>query len=68
LNFIPSPPQPPYLAFLGRMSLEKGPHLAIEIAKRSGWPLKMAGKIDFENQAFFDQQVLPTLMGSRFSF
>ena len=35
-EFYPQPAAPPYLAFLGRMSVEKGPHLAIEIAKRSG--------------------------------
>jgi glycosyltransferase involved in cell wall biosynthesis len=50
------------------MSLEKGPHLAIEIAKRSGWPLKMAGKVDFENKTFFDQQVLPHIDGEQIQF
>ena len=35
-SFYPQPEQPSYLAFLGRMSPEKGAHLAIEIAKRSG--------------------------------
>src|SRR5262245_42476779 len=33
-----------YLAFLGRMSPEKRPDRAIEIAKRAGLPLKMAAK------------------------
>jgi hypothetical protein len=28
------------------MSPEKGPHIAIEIAKRVSIPLKMAGKVD----------------------
>ena len=40
-RFQPQPKEPPYLAFLGRLSPEKGPHLAIEIAKRAGIPLKM---------------------------
>jgi glycosyltransferase involved in cell wall biosynthesis len=35
-----------YLAFLGRMSPEKGPDAAIEIALRAGIPLKMAAKVD----------------------
>ncbi len=48
--FYPEPDEPPYLAFLGRMSVEKGPHLAIETAKQTGLPLKMAGKVDFENE------------------
>ena len=67
-EFYPQPAEPPYLAFLGRMSLEKGPHLAIEIAKRSGWPLKMAGKIYFENKIFFDQQIAPHIDGQQIQF
>jgi glycosyltransferase involved in cell wall biosynthesis len=43
-EFYPVPQEPQYLAFLGRMSPEKGPHHAIEIAKRTGWKLKMAGR------------------------
>jgi glycosyltransferase involved in cell wall biosynthesis len=35
-----------YLAFLGRISPEKGPDRAIEIAKRVGLPLKIAAKVD----------------------
>ncbi|MGZ3688088.1 MAG: glycosyltransferase family 4 protein, partial [Bdellovibrionota bacterium] len=47
-----------YLAFLGRMSPEKRPDLAIEIAKRSGVPLKMAAKIDGpKDQDFYDRYV-----------
>lgn len=68
LEFFPQPTAPPYLAFLGRMSVEKGPHLAIEIAKRSGYVLKMAGKIDFENKPFFEQQVLPHIDGQQIQF
>jgi hypothetical protein len=33
-----------YLAFLGRIAPEKGPNCAIEIAARSGMPLKIAAK------------------------
>lgn len=68
LAFYPQPAVPPYLFFLGRMSVEKGPHLAIEIAKRSGWPLKMAGKVDFENREFFERQVAPHLDGQQIQF
>ncbi|MEO0759614.1 MAG: glycosyltransferase family 4 protein [Cyanobacteria bacterium J06648_16] len=67
-EFYPQPAAPPYLAFLGRMSAEKGPHLAIEIAKRSGWPLKMAGKIGFDDKTFFEQQVLPHIDGQQIQF
>ncbi|MBD1915043.1 MULTISPECIES: glycosyltransferase family 4 protein [Cyanophyceae] len=67
-DFYPLPQEPPYLAYLGRMSEEKGPHLAIEIAKRSGCRLKMAGKIEFEDQTFFEQQVAPLIDGQQIEF
>jgi glycosyltransferase involved in cell wall biosynthesis len=67
-DFYPEPETPPYLVFLGRMSVEKGPHLAIEIAKRTGWHLKMAGKIDFENKGFFEQEVAPHIDGEQIEF
>ncbi|PMB23176.1 glycosyl transferase, partial [Fischerella thermalis CCMEE 5319] len=41
--FVDKPNDPPYLAFLGRFSPEKGPQHAIAIAKKTGWRLKMAG-------------------------
>lgn len=67
-NFYPQPEQPPYLAFLGRMSPEKGAHLAIEIAQRSGWHLKMAGKIDSVDLEYFEQQVRPHIDGKQIEF
>ncbi len=59
--FYSQPEDPPYLAFLGRMSQSKGPHLAIEIAKQVGLPLKMAGKVDSLNQDFFNQTIAPLI-------
>jgi len=50
-----------YLAFLGRMSPEKGPDKAIEIAKRLGLPLKMAAKVDSKDEAWFRERVAPML-------
>ncbi|MGC9526294.1 MAG: glycosyltransferase family 4 protein [Limnospira sp.] len=67
-KFYRKPDEPPYLAFLGRMSVEKGPHLAIAIAKRTGLPLKMAGKVDFENREFFDREVAPHIDGKQIEF
>jgi glycosyltransferase involved in cell wall biosynthesis len=66
--FHPEPDNPPYLAFLGRMSPEKGPHLAISIAKRTGWHLKMAGKIDAVDREFFEEQVKPQIDGEQIEF
>lgn len=58
----------PYLAFLGRMSPEKGPHLAIEIARRTGWKLIMAGKVDHANIDFFTKEVEPHIDGEQIIF
>jgi glycosyltransferase involved in cell wall biosynthesis len=50
-----------YLAFLGRMSPEKGPDRAIEIAKRLGMPLKMAAKVDPADAQYFRECIVPLL-------
>lgn len=66
--FHPSPDNPPYLAFLGRISPEKGPHLAIEIAKRTGWHLKMAGKVDPVDREYFESQIKPHIDGTQIEY
>jgi glycosyltransferase involved in cell wall biosynthesis len=48
-----------YLAFLGRISPEKGPNRAIEIAARAGMPLKIAAKVDRVDQAYWDDIIHP---------
>jgi glycosyltransferase involved in cell wall biosynthesis len=50
-----------YLAFLGRMSPEKGAEAAIEIALRAEMPLKMAAKIDVLDQEYFETCIRPRL-------
>ncbi len=59
---------PPYLAFLGRLSPEKGPHLAIKIAKQSGWQLKMAGKVDQVDREFFEREIAPQIDGKQIQY
>jgi glycosyltransferase involved in cell wall biosynthesis len=46
-----------YLAFVGRMSREKGVDDAIEIAKRSGIPLRIAAKVDKNDKEYFEQEI-----------
>jgi glycosyltransferase involved in cell wall biosynthesis len=58
LAFNPSP-RGDYLAFLGRISPEKGPDRAIEIATRAGASLKIAAKIDKVDQDYWDKQIKP---------
>jgi len=50
-----------YLAFLGRICPEKGPDVAIEVAKRAGLPLKIAAKVDAVDRAYFEQTIRPLL-------
>jgi glycosyltransferase involved in cell wall biosynthesis len=66
--FFPSPDEPPYLAFLGRMSPEKGPHHAIAIAKAAGIPLKMAGKVDVVDVEYFETEIKPHIDGEQIQF
>ena len=50
-----------YLAFLGRVSPEKRVDRTIEIAKRTGIPLKIAAKIDPTNQEYYEREIVPLL-------
>jgi glycosyltransferase involved in cell wall biosynthesis len=50
-----------YLAFLGRISPEKRPDLAIDLARKAGIPIKLAAKVDVVDRAFFEQVIKPRL-------
>jgi glycosyltransferase involved in cell wall biosynthesis len=50
-----------YLAFLGRVSPEKGLDQAIEIAKRVGIPLRIAAKMDRNDWRYFKETIEPLL-------
>ncbi|MBW4624601.1 MAG: glycosyltransferase [Brasilonema octagenarum HA4186-MV1] len=66
--FVAQHQQPPYLAFLGRFAPEKGPQHAIAIAKKAGWPLKMAGKVDVVDSEFFEQEIAPQIDGEQIQY
>jgi glycosyltransferase involved in cell wall biosynthesis len=53
----PAPLTPSYLAFLGRISPEKGIESAIRIARHSGLPLKIAAKIDAVDRDYFGSEI-----------
>jgi glycosyltransferase involved in cell wall biosynthesis len=57
-------PSGDYLAFLGRISPEKRPDRAIEIAARAGMKLKIAAKIDNADQRYWDQAIVPLIAGN----
>src|SRR5271166_5616071 len=54
-------PRRGYLAFLGRISPEKRPDRAIEIASRAGAKLKIAAKIDRADQAYWSDVIRPMI-------
>jgi glycosyltransferase involved in cell wall biosynthesis len=57
----PTPSDPSYLAFLGRISPEKRVDRAIHIAERCGLPLKIAAKVDPADHDYFEEMIRPLL-------
>ena len=53
-----------YLAFLGRISPEKRPDRAIEIATKLGKPLKMAAKVDPQDKVYWETAIKPLVDGN----
>ena len=60
-RFTFSPASGDYLAFLGRLSPEKQPDVAIEVAKRAGLPLRIAAKVDAADRQYFERVLAPLL-------
>jgi glycosyltransferase involved in cell wall biosynthesis len=50
-----------YLAFLGRIAPEKGPHAAIRIAQAARVPLRIAAKVGEADRTFYREAVEPLL-------
>ncbi|KPI45746.1 uncharacterized protein AB675_382 [Cyphellophora attinorum] len=61
----PKETAPSYLAFLGRISPEKGITAAVRIAKAAALELKVAAKLDKVDQSFYDEEVQPLFAASR---
>ncbi|HUN87382.1 MAG TPA: glycosyltransferase [Terriglobales bacterium] len=59
-----------YLLWMGRVCEEKGAHIAIEVAQRTGLPLVLAGQVyPFSyHQNYYNERVRPYLGKSRVSF
>jgi glycosyltransferase involved in cell wall biosynthesis len=58
-EFHPEPGR--YLTFVGRMSPEKRPDVAIAVAKRTGIPLKIAAKVDHKERKYFEHEIRPLM-------
>ncbi|HKW27351.1 MAG TPA: glycosyltransferase family 4 protein [Terriglobales bacterium] len=52
-----------YLSFIGRIAPIKGVHLAIDVAKRAGIPLKIAGDVQPAYREYFEAKVKPQIDG-----
>jgi len=50
-----------YLAFIGRISPEKRVDRAIEVAKSTGMPLRIAAKVDRADREYFESRIKPQL-------
>jgi glycosyltransferase involved in cell wall biosynthesis len=57
----------PYLLCLARICPDKGQHIAVEVARRAGMRLVLAGKVDCTpgSREYFERQVAPAIDGSR---
>lgn len=56
------------LLFLSRIAPEKGPQIAIEVAKRLGRRLILAGKVDNYDRAFFEEVIRDRIDGEQIVF
>lgn len=50
-----------YLLFVGRLSPEKGAHMAIRAAIAAGMPIRLAAPLHEADRAYFDRQIAPHL-------
>ncbi len=57
-----------YLLVIGRMSPDKGIHLAIKVAERYGMRLVLAGIVPSENRDYFEREVKPHLKPGKVEF
>ena len=60
-RYPPGPGDGDYVVFLGRLSPEKRPHVAIDIARRAGVRLVIAAKVDPVDRLYFEEVVRPRL-------
>jgi glycosyltransferase involved in cell wall biosynthesis len=63
LEVLPADQKEGYLLVLARICADKGQHHAIEVARRAGVPLVLAGKVDPGSEEYFQSQVAPHLGG-----
>jgi glycosyltransferase involved in cell wall biosynthesis len=52
-----------YLSFIGRIAPIKGTHVAIDVAQRTGIPLKIAGEVQPVFKEYFENKIRPHIDG-----
>ena len=57
-----------HLLFIGRICPEKGADLAVELARRTGMPLVIAGLVPAHERAFFETHILPAIDGAQIRY
>jgi glycosyltransferase involved in cell wall biosynthesis len=64
----PCPENDGYLAFLGRLSPDKGPEQAIRVARAAGRRLRVAAKVPRADRGYFQRRIAPLLDGDGVDF
>jgi len=67
-DYVVSSGKDDYVAFLGRMVPCKGPHLAIEAARRAGIHLKLAGEVQPIFRDYWERQIAPLVDGRQIEY
>jgi len=67
-DFPLQPNKEDFLLFAGRLSPEKGPVEAIQVAKKTGRRLVLAGMVEPQHQAYFDENIKPHLDGKQIEY
>lgn len=57
-----------YLLFAGRLAPEKGPDKAVQVARKSGRRLLIAGMIEPQYQGFFNEKIKPFIDGKNVEY
>jgi glycosyltransferase involved in cell wall biosynthesis len=57
-----------YLVFLGRISPEKRPDRAVEIARRAGLRLLVAAKVSDKDREYYEREIRPLMGGAQVQF
>jgi glycosyltransferase involved in cell wall biosynthesis len=57
-----------YLLWVGRLCMEKGPHIAIEVAHKIGLPIKLAGKKQEKHEIDYYNKFIAPILGPKDKF